>query len=492
MSLLLLLVIVTVPVYAEIIHQVTIPGLHSYPYTSPIVAVDGQYHGIVATDAANDNVDVFDAEGQRIHSIHLTEDIANAIGRLSDNLDTLVLYAAADSGAEMYGFELDVYRIEMITMVNNQMTIKRLRPSFNIDTYLQTPMFFGSTSGMQFDFDRNYHLCGVFARMSLTTDVMEFTMGQTYEDHFLMLEYDLDLADTILNVPVQGCTKGHFLGDDTCGLALYTRYYWEVVDDPWNSYSYYGTHAYISNCDSAVGGMGASHATTQFMVAGDFLPSIPTDELIYAGSGYEFVGPQDSAVYHWSCYSFANDTLTREWRITPPSFEYSYYNTNRNALVGFAGGLTVRFFNCEAATITDSCILDRAMGDKRFLLAPGIDLPDLFGRVYDTVYVYRLDAVTDIDAPDEYNLPTDYALAQNYPNPFNPTTRIRFSIPRAGDVQLDVFNIAGQRVATLIDARLNAGDHDISFDAHNLASGIYLYRLTVGEYTASRKMIVLK
>ena len=214
---------------------------------------------------------------------------------------------------------------------------------------------------------------------------------------------------------------------------------------------------------------------------------------IYAGSGNEFAGPPESTVNHWSCYSFAHDTLRREWRITPPAgFEFYYYHTNRNALVGITRGLTVKLFNCEAAAITDSFTYGRSMGDKRFLLAPGIDLPDLFGRVYDTVYVYRLDAVTDINSPDEYNLPTDYALAQNYPNPFNPTTRIRFSIPRAGDVRLDVFNIAGQRVATLIDARLNAGDHDVSFDAHNLASGIYLYRLTAEEYTATRKMVLVK
>ena len=85
-----------------------------------------------------------------------------------------------------------------------------------------------------------------------------------------------------------------------------------------------------------------------------------------------------------------------------------------------------------------------------------------------------------------------YALAQNYPNPFNPSTKIEFSLPKQSAVDLKVFNILGQEVATLVHATLNAGQHAVSFDARNLASGLYFYRISAGEFSSVKKMMLLK
>jgi len=97
------------------------------------------------------------------------------------------------------------------------------------------------------------------------------------------------------------------------------------------------------------------------------------------------------------------------------------------------------------------------------------------------------------DIGDETALPAAYSLTQNYPNPFNPSTKIEYSLPVEGNVTLKIFNILGQEVRTLINNELtNAGRYTITFDASNLPSGIYIYRLQTGNFSSNKKMILLK
>ena len=88
--------------------------------------------------------------------------------------------------------------------------------------------------------------------------------------------------------------------------------------------------------------------------------------------------------------------------------------------------------------------------------------------------------------------PASYMLRQNYPNPFNPVTSIDFAIPTAGHVELAVYNVLGEQVAKLIDGNLQSGFHTAEFNAENLVSGIYFYRLTAGNYSEMKKMILMK
>jgi uncharacterized delta-60 repeat protein len=85
-----------------------------------------------------------------------------------------------------------------------------------------------------------------------------------------------------------------------------------------------------------------------------------------------------------------------------------------------------------------------------------------------------------------------YILEQNYPNPFNPSTTIRFSMPERGNVNLTVYNVLGQRVAELLNDEIDAGVHELLFDASSLPSGMYIYRWQTGRYTESKKMLYLK
>lgn len=89
-------------------------------------------------------------------------------------------------------------------------------------------------------------------------------------------------------------------------------------------------------------------------------------------------------------------------------------------------------------------------------------------------------------------LPVEFALNPAYPNPFNPTTSISFSLPEAEHVSLNVFDINGRQVASLVNGAMNAGSHSASFDAANLSSGLYFARMTAGSFSASQKLVLMK
>jgi len=88
--------------------------------------------------------------------------------------------------------------------------------------------------------------------------------------------------------------------------------------------------------------------------------------------------------------------------------------------------------------------------------------------------------------------PSEFGLKQNYPNPFNPTTQITYELPRQSNILLEVFDMNGRQVATLVNQSMSAGTHTVNFDASDLSSGIYMYRLQVGSAVLTRKLTLLK
>ena len=101
-------------------------------------------------------------------------------------------------------------------------------------------------------------------------------------------------------------------------------------------------------------------------------------------------------------------------------------------------------------------------------------------------------STTGIENRQGNSLPENFKLEQNYPNPFNPTTNIKYSIPQSGFVTLKVYNMLGQEVATLVNQQQKVGEYNVDFDASNLASGLYVYSLKSGDYSLTKKMILLK
>ena len=115
-------------------------------------------------------------------------------------------------------------------------------------------------------------------------------------------------------------------------------------------------------------------------------------------------------------------------------------------------------------------------------------------------YQYRLQQI-DFDGTSTYSnvvevefnqIPSEFKLYQNYPNPFNPSTKIKFDVPVSACVNISVYNTIGEKIATIVNEQLEAGVHFANFDASNLPSGIYIYRLTSDKYVFTNKMMLIK
>ncbi len=111
--------------------------------------------------------------------------------------------------------------------------------------------------------------------------------------------------------------------------------------------------------------------------------------------------------------------------------------------------------------------------------------------VVDYVRVYQRSPLSAQNTPEK---PTHFALEQNYPNPFNPTTTFTYQLATPSDVRLEVFDVLGKKIATLVSARQEAGSYTVNFNAaqYNLSSGVYFYKLTAGTFSQTRKMILAK
>jgi len=95
-------------------------------------------------------------------------------------------------------------------------------------------------------------------------------------------------------------------------------------------------------------------------------------------------------------------------------------------------------------------------------------------------------------AESNNTLPSEYGLDQNYPNPFNPSTEIRYQLPEDNHVKLQVYDILGNLVTTLVDQQMEAGYHNVIWNANRLASGVYFYTLRSGSYVSTKKLMLLK
>lgn len=106
--------------------------------------------------------------------------------------------------------------------------------------------------------------------------------------------------------------------------------------------------------------------------------------------------------------------------------------------------------------------------------------------------VFKNGVTTPVGVQNEQQVAKEYSLAQNYPNPFNPTTNIKFSLPKDGNVSLKIYDITGAVVQTYIDGFMHAGTYNAEIEASNLSSGVYFYTLKTNDFQQTKKMILVK
>jgi hypothetical protein len=162
-----------------------------------------------------------------------------------------------------------------------------------------------------------------------------------------------------------------------------------------------------------------------------------------------------------------------------------------------------RFINTSGVPIDTGFTIFGSLGDKIaaygiskignnkiLVVATRVDTPsfsngDVYGRFINS-------SSTGVNDNGKNAVPGKYSLGQNYPNPFNPNTTIKYSLPKTGNVNVTVYNALGSKIATIVNEYKSAGNYSVQFNGSNIASGIYLYRLESGNFSATKKFILLK
>jgi hypothetical protein len=168
-----------------------------------------------------------------------------------------------------------------------------------------------------------------------------------------------------------------------------------------------------------------------------------------------------------------------------------YFNSPDSAVVVGDNG-TIRFTtNAGETWFTDPYFNSPSARNYRSVALIDRD-HSTFAALSDSLFFVSIDPMTTGIEPVSSEIPGEFSLSQNYPNPFNPSTKISFQLPKSSYTKLIVFDITGKEIETLVSGDLHAGVYDYEWNGISLTSGVYFYKLTAGDFTETKKMILVK
>jgi hypothetical protein len=278
-------------------------------------------------------------------------------------------------------------------------------------------------------------------------------------------------------------------------IWTFPLYYWNDKDKQWLSISNEAVENYypipdddsfnwpsnfLSNSAPTVAVSENGNVVAAAWVMPEFSGEWGNSDLnIYAGDG----GTNTQAVYYTDI-AFAYSEDGGETWSNPVALE-----AQQNTAEGFPCLAPEIEITDTEAKVSYMYYLDPIPGaGATFLSSPQNEMSE------DAKWVYNSKTITlgSVGVNDNNAAVKNYSLEQNYPNPFNPTTEIKFTLAKSGNVSLKVFDILGREVASLVNGTVEAGSHTINFNASNLSSGVYLYTINADNFTMTKKMMLMK
>ncbi len=289
--------------------------------------------------------------------------------------------------------------------------------------------------------------------------------------------------------------RGKFSSLPDRQFAAYGMHYYDYQDPTSSGYYRFSSMQLLDSSGHAEFQENFTYGD-QWLAVGDILEQYPFDEVIYYGLNAGLDYAHSPAQWNLSCYNFSTGSPVEVWYRPISGIQPDHLFERASVLMAWRSDSTLLFINAANGDIFDSTVISGHPSVKQ-AFAYWNDSP-LHAAVMigDSAMVLEFDAIVDVPS-DEPLTPASFTLSQNYPNPFNATTEIRFSLERAADVTLTVYNLLGQEVKTLVEGRITAGEHRVTWDGRDdsgnmCASGIYMYRFESEETVLSRKMILLK
>jgi hypothetical protein len=289
-------------------------------------------------------------------------------------------------------------------------------------------------------------------------------------DNFGQFDAVLD-GNNNLHVVANGYSL-KMLTDSTASNRFYTLYWkqgqgWKIISNPAHgAYAEYDSSYYVRTGNA----IGHSYPTVAVSNNGNILLSVWAQPIFNSGKLDTLGGLIQYQL--WTSNS-VNGGVTWTASAVIPNSVGGNFATLAEALT-VSGNNVTGYMVYLADTARGTAVSSPGAG-------PAVKVPYVF-RTFGFVTSVGGDAVS----------PNTFELAQNFPNPFNPATSIRYTIGKADNVSLKVYNMLGQEVATVVNQFQTAGSHSVTFDASNLASGMYLYKIQSGSFSEAKKMMLLK